>query len=370
MQQRKITFEQNEQTEFWSSLKARVNAYFTDNNISPYANHAMIFKIVVMLLLFILPYALLYSGWLTPGQMWLLCIVMGFGMAGIGLSISHQAAHNAIFESAKANRLLSLTFNLVGMSDYIWKIKHNVYHHAYTNVYEMDEALKEGDLLRMSADAPLKPIHRYQHLYGFFVYALFTIFWAFALDFEKLNRYNGYGSRNPEVKHPVKEVTLFYATKIYYILIAFVLPLMLLDLSVWQVAGGFVTVHVVASLIVTHVLQVEHLVEETVLVSPDESGKINKSWAMNQVEGTCNFDARSSLFEWYIGGSNYQVEHHLFPGFCSVHYPALSKIVEQTANEFGINYRKHRSFQSAVVSHYRLLKKLGAPAQTELSLAK
>lgn len=365
MNTRKITFEQHEETEFWNVLRTRINGYFADNNISPYANTAMWIKIIILLLALVIPYALILSGKFTPFRMWLLCIVLGFSMAGIGLAISHQAAHNAVSSNNTVNRMLSLTFNLVGMSDYIWKIKHNVYHHAYTNVYEMDEALKEGDLLRFSTDAPYKPVHRYQHIYGFFVYAVFTIFWAFALDFEKLNRYNGYGNRNA-TKHPVKEVVLFFVTKVYYIFISFVLPMWLLDLTFLQVLTGFVTIHVIASLIVTHVLQVEHLVEETDLVSPDATGKVTKSWAMNQIEGTCNFKT-NVLFDWYVGASNYQVEHHLFPGICAIHYPALSRIVEQTAKEYGIIYRKHGSFTEAIASHYRLLKKLGEPAKNNIA---
>lgn len=359
-----ITF-QSSQQEFWKTLRYRTSIYFLRNNISKYANAHMYFKIFFMLSLFIAPFFLLMYMELSGITQIILCVVMGIGMAGIGFNISHQAAHDAISGKPWVNRLFSLSFNLVGMSDYIWKIKHNVFHHAYTNVYEMDEALKEGDVMRLSYDAPYKSMYRFQHIYGILVYALFTVFWAFVLDFEKLKRYNAHGAREKK-SHPAGEVILFFATKIYYICIAFILPHYVFGFSWLQVITGFLIVHVVASLLITHVLQVEHLAEEIAAVSPDAHGNVNKSWAQNQLEGTCNFYTWNKVFNWYIGGCNYQIEHHLFPQICSIHYPAISEIVRTTAHEFGLQYICHDSFGKALVSHYKQLQSLG---QNPLSLS-
>lgn len=365
---RRITFQNVPDEPFWTELKAKVEDYFREKNISPYANGAMWFKMIFMLLLFIVPFVLILTMHFGGLVNFFLCVLMGFGMAGIGFCISHQAAHNAVSKNNTVNRLLSLSFNLVGMSDYIWKIKHNVYHHAYTNVYELDEALKEGDMLRFSNDAPYKPMHRWQHIYGALVYGIFTVFWAFVLDFEKLFRYNGHGSRNPQSKHPVKEVLLFIFTKLYYVFIAFILPHYIIGFSWGEIIIGFLTVHVIASSLITHVLQVEHISEETELVSPDENGRVSKTWAVNQLEGTCNFKT-GALFDWYIGGCNYQVEHHLFPTICTIHYPALSRIVEETAKKHGLKYIRHRSFGAALASHYRLLKRFGEAPHTNPALS-
>lgn len=354
----KITFTQSGDL-FWKTLRSRVSDYFKTNGISRYANARMYGKIAIMLSLFIAPYILLMTVNMPGIMAWALCILMGLGMAGIGFNISHQAAHNAVARSRSLNRIFSLSFNLVGMSDYIWKIKHNVFHHTYTNVYAHDEALKEWDILRLSAEAPRKNLHRYQHVYGFMVYALFTVSWAFFLDFEKYFRYR----KTVAVKngrHPLSESILFFATKLYYIGIAFVLPAYY-GYSVAAIAAGFFTVHIIASLLITHVLQVEHLALETVQAKADGQGMVNVSWAQNQLEGTCNFKTRNKIFEWYIGCCNYQVEHHLFPAVCAVHYPALSKIIKQTAQEFNLKYILQPSFKQALVSHYRFLKQLGQP---------
>lgn len=349
---------QPQQDDFASTLKQRIAAYFRENNISPYANAGLYLKTALMLALFIAPYFLLLLGGFGLAANAGLVTLMGIGMAGIGFAVSHQAAHNAISPDKTVNRIFSLSFNLTGMSDYIWKIKHNVYHHAYTNVYELDEALREGEAIRMSHDAPWKPIHRFQHIYTFVIYALFTIFWALLLDFEKYFRYNAHGARMKKA-HPWQESVIFWLTKVYYVTVAFVIPHYGAGIGWAPLLTAFTGMHVIASLLVTHVLQVEHLNEQAQAVTPDEKGIVHKSWMRNQLEGTSNFRSRSRLFNWYISGTNYQIEHHLFPNICAVHYPAMSKIVAKTAREYGISYDLMPSFAAAIASHYKLLRELG-----------
>lgn len=353
-----IHFNRNLDAEFWQTLKTRINQVFQSEKISIHASKLMYIKLFFWILMFIIPYLLLvFTTWALIFK-WFLCVMMGISMAGIGFNISHQAAHGAISSKKWINRAFSLSFNLVGMSDYIWRIKHNVFHHAYTNIYEADEALKEGEVLRLSADATWKPIHQFQHFYTAFVYAFFTIFWAFFLDIEKLIRYNGNGNLEKKA-HPTGEVILFWATKIYYVFIMFIVPYFYLKYSLSVICIGFLTIHIIGSSLITHVLQVEHLNEEAIIPTLGDDRKIEKSWAANQLEGTANFKTTSRWFEWFIGGCNYQIEHHLFPHICSEHYPKISKIVEQTATEFGLKYHSFSSFSSAIDSHYRLLKILG-----------
>ena len=95
---------------------------------------------------------------------------------------------------------------------------------------------------------------------------------------------------------------------------------------------------------------------------PDEgTNRIENAWAIHQVETTVDFARRSPFVTWYAGGLNYQIEHHLFPQICHLHYPAISTIVEETAAEFGVSYYAHPTMFAAVKSHYKLLKRLGRP---------
>jgi linoleoyl-CoA desaturase len=93
--------------------------------------------------------------------------------------------------------------------------------------------------------------------------------------------------------------------------------------------------------------------------TPDEEGQLQNNWAIHQMLTTANFSPKSSFFSWYIGGLNYQIEHHLFPNICHVHYRKISAIVKQTAQEFGVPYNVQPNFVKAVWSHGKMLKKLG-----------
>ena len=62
--------------------------------------------------------------------MWLLCFVMGIGMAGIGFSVTHDALHGAYSASPRVNRLIGCLFDTLGANGYMWKITHNGIHHT------------------------------------------------------------------------------------------------------------------------------------------------------------------------------------------------------------------------------------------------
>jgi linoleoyl-CoA desaturase len=85
-------------------------------------------------------------------------------------------------------------------------------------------------------------------------------------------------------------------------------------------------------------------------------------WAVHQVQTTVDFARGNRVLSWFLGGLNFQIEHHLFSRICHVHYPALSNVVEEACREFGVRYAARRTIFSAVTSHYRLLVLMGRPA--------
>jgi linoleoyl-CoA desaturase len=99
--------------------------------------------------------------------------------------------------------------------------------------------------------------------------------------------------------------------------------------------------------------------EENEYPLPEEGGVVEDNFMVHQLKTTCNFAHKNRVFSWFVGGLNYQVEHHLFPNVCHVHYRKLSKIVEATAREYGIPYKSIKSFREALVLHGRMLYKLG-----------
>jgi len=356
----KISFNNKLCRDFTMEVKQKVNAYFEDNQLSKHANAAMVTKTIVILSSFWGSYALIMSGIFPLWVMWLLSFIMGLSMAGIGFSISHDALHGAYSSNKTINTVLGFTFDMLGANGYIWKITHNIIHHTYTNIHGHDGDLDIAGIVRLSPHSKHLAINRIQHILAFFVYSLATIFWVIAKDFIQfsLRRLVSYENK----KHPIKEWIILFITKIIYFSYIIVAPLYFLDITFLQWLIGFLTLHLTAGLILGVIFQLAHVVEETEHPMPNDEMTIENHWLVHEMLTTSNFARKNKVLSWYIGGLNYQIEHHLFPCICSIHYPEISHIVEETANKYGIPYKQHGTFTEAVVSHYRTLKKFGRPA--------
>lgn len=354
-----VTFNNKIDKEFNKEVKKRVNEYFKKNNLSRHANAAMVFKTIIILAVYWGTYALIMTGSFTLGQMWLMCIVMGIGMAGIGFSITHDALHGAYSSKNWVNSFLGLFFDLVGANGYIWKITHNIIHHTYTNIHGHDEDLEVAEFIRLSPHSEFKNIHRFQHFLAFPAYSFATFFWVFIKDY-------WYFFKSPlgpyeNKKHPFKEWVKLIITKIIYYSVTVVFPLIFLDITWWQFLIGFMSLHLTAGLILGIVFQLAHVVESTTHPIPNEENMIENHWVIHEMLTTNNFARDNKALCWYVGGLNFQIEHHLFPKTCSIHYPAISPIVEEVAKKYGVPYNIHDTFRDAIASHYRTLKKFGDP---------
>jgi linoleoyl-CoA desaturase len=346
--------------DFFVTLNQRVNEYFKKNQISRHANSEMVIKTIFMFTLYFVPYAFIISG--AIANVWILfalCLVMGLGTAGIGLSVMHDANHGAYSKKKWVNEFLGYSLNIVGGHTFNWKVQHNVLHHTYTNVHEADEDISPRGILRMSPQSPWKPFHKYQFLYAWFFYGLLTFVWILFKDFGRLVRYQKDGLVKKQKANLTNEWLILLATKIIYIGYMIVLPMVLLNVAWWQVLIGFFAMHYVAGFILAVIFQPAHVIDGTEYPEPDESGLLENGWAVHQVRTTANFANKSTFFSWYVGGLNFQIEHHLFPNVCHVHYKKLSKIVKHTAEEFGIPYRSEPTFLHAMIGHAKLLRELG-----------
>jgi linoleoyl-CoA desaturase len=347
-------------TDFFTTLNQRVNEHFKSNNISRYANGQMVFKTFFMYALYFTPFILILTQTVTNiWGMFGLCLLMGIGVAGIGLSVMHDANHGAYSNKAWLNNLIGYSLNLVGGNAFNWKVQHNVLHHTYTNIHDVDEDISPRGVLRMTPHGPWKVIHKYQHLYAWFFYGLMTIVWILVKDFVRIIKYQRDGMMKKQKASLVNEWAILIATKIVYISYIFVLPVVLLPVAWWQVLIGVLSMHYIAGFILAIIFQPAHVIDGTEYPLPDEDGKMDNSWAIHQLYTTTNFANKSTWFSWYVGGLNFQVEHHLFPNVCHVHYKDLSPIVQQTAEEFGLPYKAEPTFIGALRGHARLLKQLG-----------
>jgi len=365
----KITFNNKLNKEFSRAVKANVNQYFKENNLSIHANAAMVIKTIILLTLYIGSYLLIMSGQVSIYGMWILSAAMGVGMAGIGFSVSHDALHSAYSSNKKINKILGLSFDMLGANGYIWKITHNIVHHTYTNIHGHDEDLEVAGFIRLSPHSEYKKIHRVQHILAFIAYSFATFFWVFIKDYKYFLQKNIGPYKNK--KHPKSEWAILFTTKAFYYTYTLILPLLFLNITWYQLLIGFVTLHLTAGLILGIIFQLAHVVEGTDHPLPDDYDKIENHWVIHEMLTTSNFARSNKLLSWYIGGLNYQIEHHLFPNVCSIHYPEISPIVEKTAEEFGIPYNHHDTFREAVKSHYNTLKRFGDPeySYTETAVA-
>lgn len=361
----RVSFKGKSDKNFATDVKKEVNRYFEENNISKHADYRMVLKTVVMLTVYFGAYALIISGAFSWPVMLFLCVVMGVGMAGIGFSVSHDALHGAYSSNKTVNKLIGYTFDLLGANGYIWKITHNVVHHTYTNIHEHDEDLEVAEFIRLSPHAEYKSIHKVQHYLAFVAYSLATLFWVFVKDYKHFlkDHLGPYENKN----HPVSEWVTLIVTKLIYYTYMLVIPLVVLPITWWQVLIGFLVLHLTAGVILGVIFQLAHVVEGTDHPTENKEGNIENTWFIHQMETTSNFAHDNKLLCWYIGGLNYQIEHHLFPKICSIHYPDIAPIVQRVAEKHEVPYHYHESLREAIASHYRTLKKFGQSAEVSLA---
>lgn len=353
----KIKFAKANNNDFYSTLNKRVDEYFSSNNIAKTANSLMVFKVVFFLSIFVGTYLVLI---LNSNPLWLqfvLWAALGFFTAFIGVNISHDAIHGSLSKSKRVNKILSYTFNLIGANAYMWGIMHNIVHHTYTNIEGHDGDITSVPILRMSPHQKLRKIHKHQYWYAFLFYGLASLSWVLIKDYVKFftKKIGNYDNKS----HPkIEYFNLFFYKFLYYTLFL-VLPIILLNALWWQVILGFLLFHFCEGITIAIIFMLAHEVEETHFPLPDESGNIENSWAVHQLYTTANFGTDSNLLSFFCGGLNFQVEHHLYPRVCHIHYKAISGIVEKTAKEYGLPYNAGLSFGGAIMSHIRFLKKLG-----------
>ena len=346
--------------DFFPTLSQRVNQYFKTNDIGKNANSEMVMKTVFMFMLYFVPYGLLMFG--VVNSIWIMAIMailMGLGKAGIGLSVMHDANHGGYSASPWVNKLMGLSLNMIGANSFNWKLQHNVLQHTFTNVHEVDEDISPRGVLRMAPGSNWHPLHRFQHWYAWGLYGMLTFVWILFKDFSRLVRYTKSGLVAKQKASIVVEWIILLITKMVYFGYIIVLPYYFLPLAWWQIFLGFFIMHYISGFILAIIFQPAHVIEGTEYPMPDTEGNLENNWAIHQMHTTTNFAQKSKIFSWYVGGLNFQVEHHLFPQICHVHYRKIAPIVEATAKEFGIPYKSKPTFMNALAAHWRLMKELG-----------
>lgn len=359
MSNRNPKFSRELNSTFSKTLRSRVNTYFKINDISRNANPNMVTKTIVMLALFFVPLILLSSGIITSvWHLFVAYLIAGLGMSGIGMGVMHDAIHGSYSRNKNINTLLGYTFNLIGANDAVWKIQHNVLHHSYTNIEHADDDINAPFFLRFSPHAKHYWLHQFQHFYIWFFYGISTLSWITAKDFVRLQRYKNMGFFSEKQEYN-KVLSTMIAWKLLYYTYALILPMIFVPLAWWIILLAFLSMHFVTGLLVSIVFQVAHIMPANDFPLPDDKGVMSNDWYSHQFNTTTNFSPKSKFLSWMIGGLNYQIEHHILPDVCHVHYSKLTKIVSETAEEYGMAYNVKKNFGRAIVDHFKMLRSLG-----------
>jgi len=346
----------NKNSVFFNSLKEKVDSYFQSNNIRQTGNYKLYIKTILLSLSALTTYSILV--FFTP-NVWIsiaLCMLLGINLAGIGFNVMHDGAHGSFSRKTWVNELMGYSLNFMGGNVYLWKHKHNVNHHSFTNIEGMDDDIDIKPWIRVHSEQEKYWYHRFQHVYWVVLYGITYLLWVYVQDFKKY--FTGKIGETTFKKMSVKEHIIFWASKLLYVGAFIVLPIFTVG---WlNMLIGYLIVSFVCGFVIAVVFQLAHIVEDAAFETPDTPVyKIDNEWAVHQVQTTANFATKSKIVSWFTGGLNFQVEHHLFPRISHIHYPKINQLVKETCEQFGINYMEYPTVLAAVRSHVVHLKQVG-----------
>jgi linoleoyl-CoA desaturase len=348
-------------TLFSRSLKNNINEYFIRNSKTKTGGKKLGLK--AFLLILSLVYFYIQLVFFTPH--WfvsvLLCILLGVNLSLIGFNIMHDAGHGTFSSNKKLNNFLSYSLNLLGGNIYLWKLKHNIAHHTYTNIQGEDFDI-EVKFMRLHEEQEFRQYHRYQKYYYILLYGFSYFAWVFYQDFEKYFRQRLSVSSDP-IRFPLHEKIIFWVSKLLNLFVLIVIPVYHVG---WLGAlGGLLISGTICGLCLAIVFQLAHVVSETNFVSDSPANTtIENEWMIHQLSSTANFATKSRILTWLLGGLNFQVEHHLFPKISHIHYPELNKIVRKTCTDFGIKYNEFSSLSRAFRSHTDVIRSMSLSTTT------
>ncbi len=339
---------------FSKTLRRRLDSFFCERNISPKADRTLWVKLAFGLAVLAGCWIVLYA--LNPVSWKFVAVYLLGGLAQtfLMLNIAHDSNHNAISSVSSVNKVLNYVFDVCGINSYMWRILHHRGHHSCINLHDEDDALTGRGIFRFTPHEPRAPLHRFQHIYALFFYALFSLDYIFLRDFECFFfPSHGYLKRT---KHPVREYAILFAGKAFYFSYMLLLPVVLLGKSPLLVASAFVLTHIIIGLTVSLVFQTTHTVDSTYF--PSSRSEFD-SGVYHIFATTADYATSNPVVGWLVGGLNHHIVHHLCPFACHTHYASLTRIVKETAAEYAIPYRQNPTVTGAIKHHLILLKQLG-----------
>jgi linoleoyl-CoA desaturase len=337
---------------FLSTLNKKIDIYFFERGKSKYGNKKIIHRYLIIKTFIIANYVLMMiSNSISVA-------VISFAFLGplfivLTLNVSHDAVHGIAHSNSRINAYLAFQMDLFGANSYAWKKRHKTGHHIFPNVLNKDPDLKQSFMVKIFPNTERLFFHKYQHIYVPILYSFYTINWIFIRDFKDF-------ITKPLIREiPKKEYLKFFAFKLVYFFIFFIIPIKYSVLGFSQVLIAIIFMHILASYFLTIALIPSHVSENSIFPLPNNKGVMPYSWSHHQVVTTSDFATKNKITTWLLGGFNHHVSHHLFPLISHVHYSEITPIIKETILEYGLPYTHVSSIFKAYKSHYKLLKKNG-----------
>jgi fatty acid desaturase len=282
---------------------------------------------------------LITAMFLLGDSWWQLAVAAGFGVIFTQFAhLAHESAHRQVFESGKLNdkvgRVLANLF--VGISYQWWMRKHSR-HHANPNVVGKDPDLDPDFIVFREADAA-KATGLYAWVLNRQGYLFFPV-----LIFEGVNLHihgfrTAFGSGKVDSRGT--EIAMLLVRAIGFGALVFWLLPIGLGIAFLGVQMAVFGVYMGASFAPNH---------KGMPVLPHDS-KVD--FLSRQVLTSRNITG-NRLVDTFMGGLNYQAEHHLFPNMPRPHLKAAAKIVREYCAKNGIVYTETSLLRSyAIVIEY------------------
>jgi fatty acid desaturase len=356
-------------SEFYISLKAKVEKYFADRNLSPRYSPEMLFR-CAFLVAFTL--AMTYAALTVSSRevSFFCALLAGLGHALLCFMPVHEGSHAATTSSPWMWRLLGAVHDFVnGASFYVWIHQHFLGHHPFTNVTTHDhEGIKDAlavdpdvvtgdpDIRRIKPAQPHYAHYRFQQFYVPLAYGLLGIKSRLS-DFSILfvTRMDGAIRVNPPTAW---HLWTFALGKLTYVTWRLIVPCVLLG---WQrtLFTWFVS-DLALSYTLAFVFQVNHVIPQAIwpVVDP-KTNSVNMDWAEMQLRTTMDYAHDSWWTTFLTGALNYQVTHHLFPHICQTYYPQIAPIVKEHCRQHKMPYLVLPTFWDALANHVNYLAVMG-----------
>jgi len=325
------------------------------------ARHRLHAKAIAIAALLVFSYyALVVADFGLPARL-AAASVLVVALVATGTCVMHDANHGSFSKYRWLNRTLGFTSDLLGASSWMWRFQHNDLHHGNTNVQGFDADMELAPFARFGPTQPWHPWYRWQHLYIWPLYGFLAMKNLLVRDVVALVR-GGLGAQPFRQRVRPGVIVRVVLGKLAHLGWAVVVPLMLHPW--WSVLAFYVVCSWLVGFLLAVVFQLAHCVDAAEVAGPDAARR-GDDFAAHQLLTTVDIASPAPIlghaFRWFVGGLDHQIEHHLAPRLPHTVYAPLARRFRSACEAHGITYRVHPGIWSALKSHARWLRAMGAP---------